>query len=160
MNNTTVETLIGAAVIAIAAVFFGYAYVAAGAGEGRSGYKLLAEFDNIEGINVGTDVRLAGIKIGTVTDQELNFDSYQAVVTMTVDPKVSLSDDSTAKVTSEGLLGGKFIALEPGGSDTKLKDGDKMTYTQGAIDLWSLISKAMFDKGNTAAPPAQGQDGQ
>ena len=159
MSNSTVETLIGAAVIAIAALFFGYAYMSSGAAEGRGGYRLLAEFDNIEGINVGTDVRLAGIKIGTVTDQSLNFDSYQAVVTMTVDPKVQLSDDSTAKVTSEGLLGGKFIALEPGGSDIKLKDGDKMNYTQGSIDLWSLISKAMFDKESTT-PTTPSQEGQ
>lgn len=155
MNNTTVETLIGAAVIAIAVAFFGYAYASSGAGEGAGGYRLIAEFDNVEGVNRGTDVRLAGIKIGTVSDQSLNFENYQAVVTMTIDPKVQLSEDSTAKVTSEGLLGGKFIALEPGGSDAKLKNGDRMSYTQGAIDMWSLISKAMFDKENVPSSPGQ-----
>lgn len=157
MNNTTVETLIGAAVIAIAAVFLGYAYVSTESGAAVGGYTLIAEFDNIEGVNTGTDVRLAGIKIGTVSNQSLNVESYQAVVTMSLDPKVQLSDDSTAKVTSEGLLGGKFIALEPGGSETKLKDGDRMSYTQGSIDLWSLISKAMFDRDNTQPAPAPSQ---
>ena len=155
MNNTTVETLIGAAVIAIAAAFFGYAYVGTESGAAAGGYRLLAEFDNIEGVNPGTDVRLAGIKVGTVSDQSLNLENYQAVVTMTLDPKVQLSDDSTAKVTSEGLLGGKFIALEPGGSEARLKDGDTLTNTQGAIDLWSLISKAMFDRENSQPAPSE-----
>ncbi len=161
MNNSTVETIIGAAVVAIAGIFFFYAYNASGAAEGNSGYRLSAEFDNIEGVNTGTDVRLAGIKVGTVVNETLNPENYQAVVTMVIDPKVQISDDTTAKITSEGLLGAKFVSLEPGGSETKLKDGDTLSYTQGAVDLWSLISKAMFDKGNSqpgeksSEPPAQ-----
>ena len=155
MNNSTVETIIGAAVVAVAGLFFAYAYNASGAAEGRGGYRVIAEFDNIEGVNTGTDVRMAGIKIGTVVEQTLNPESYQAVVTMSIDPKVQISEDSTAKITSEGLLGAKFVALEPGGSDTKLKDGDVLSYTQGAIDIWTLISKSMFDKTNAEAPTPQ-----
>jgi len=144
-NNTTVETAIGAAVILIAAGFFFYAYQTSGKAEGAGGYSLSAEFDNAAGVNTGTDVRLAGIKIGTVTGQSLNPENYQAVITMAIDPKVSFSDDTTAKITSEGLLGSNFIALEPGGSETKLADGGRIAYTQGAVDIWSLISQAMFD---------------
>lgn len=144
-NNSTVETAIGAAVILIAAIFFVYAYQTSGKAEGAGGYSVTAEFDNVAGINTGTDIRLAGIKIGTVTGQVLNPENYQAVITMAIDPKISLSDDTTAKVTSEGLLGSNFIALEPGGSETKLTEGGRIAYTQGAVDIWSLISQAMFD---------------
>jgi phospholipid/cholesterol/gamma-HCH transport system substrate-binding protein len=157
MSNTAssrIETLVGAAVIALALGFFFYASKTAGVGGGVSGgYKVIAEFDNAEGINVGTDVRLAGIKIGTVTSQSLNAENYMARIEMTLDPKVSLSDDTAAKVTSEGLLGGKFIAMEPGGSETKLAEGSMMTLTQGAIDIWSLISSAMFDKAKAPTTP-------
>jgi phospholipid/cholesterol/gamma-HCH transport system substrate-binding protein len=148
-KNTTVETAVGAVVIVIAAVFFGFAYSASGKGEGAGGYSVTAEFDNAAGVNTGTDVRLAGIKIGTVTGQSLNPQNYQAVITMAIDPKITFSDDTTAKITSEGLLGSNFIALEPGGSETKLAEGGRITYTQGAVDIWSLISQAMFDKSKT-----------
>jgi phospholipid/cholesterol/gamma-HCH transport system substrate-binding protein len=157
--SNKVETLVGAAVVALAVGFFFYASKATGMGGGVSGgYTVIAEFDNAEGINVGTDVRLAGIKIGTVTGQTLNAENYMARLELTLDPKVSLSDDTAAKISSEGLLGGKFIAMEPGGSETKLANGSMMTLTQGAVDIWSLISSAMFDKAKTSAPaepPAQ-----
>ena len=149
MKNSMVETLIGAAVIGIAAIFFFFAYTTSGVGKGQGGYKLTAEFENVEGINIGSDIRLAGIKIGSVVDQTLNAESYQAVLTMSIDRAVSLPDDSTAKVTSEGLLGSKFIALEPGGSDDKLKDGDQMSYTQSAIDLWGLVNQYLFNNNST-----------
>jgi phospholipid/cholesterol/gamma-HCH transport system substrate-binding protein len=152
--SSKLETIVGAAVIAVAIGFFFYASKTAGVGGSVSGgYMVIAEFDNAEGINVGTDVRLAGIKIGTVTGQSLNAENFMARLELTLDPKVSLSDDTAAKVTSEGLLGGKFIAMEPGGSETKLAQGSMMTLTQGAVDIWSLISSAMFDKAKTPAAP-------
>lgn len=165
MKNTTVETAIGALVILIAAGFFLFAYSTSGAGTASGGYTLRAEFDNVAGVNTGTDVRLAGIKVGTVVSQTLNPDNYQAVVTMTIDPKLKLTDDTTAKITSEGLLGSNFVALDPGGSETLLADGGEIVNTQGAVDIWSLISRAMFEgKGTgggsgekpaeTTAPPA------
>jgi phospholipid/cholesterol/gamma-HCH transport system substrate-binding protein len=156
MKNSVVETITGAVVIAIAAVFFFYVYTTTEAGRGQSGYKLTAEFENVEGIGVGSDVRMAGIKVGSVTNQDIDTASFQAIVTMVIDPKMQLPDDTTAKVTSEGLLGGKFISLEAGGSETKLKDGDRFNYTQGAIDIWSLISQFMFDsKTKDKDEPAQ-----
>lgn len=145
MKNTTVETAIGALVILIAAGFFLFAYSTSGAGTASGGYTLKAEFDNVAGVNTGTDVRLAGIKVGTVVAQTLNPDNYQAVVTMTIDPKLKLTDDTTAKITSEGLLGSNFVALDPGGSETLLTDGGEIVNTQGAVDIWSLISRAMFE---------------
>ena len=154
MNNSTVETLIGAVVIAIAVGFLAFAYNSSGMRQKGSGYVISAEFDNIEGVNVGTDIRMAGIKVGTVTAETLNPANYQAVVSMSIDPALKLTDDTSAKVTSEGLLGSKFISLEPGGSDAKLADGGVITYTQGAVDIWSLISQAMFDKSGAKTPEA------
>jgi phospholipid/cholesterol/gamma-HCH transport system substrate-binding protein len=146
-----VETLVGAAVVAVAAGFFIYATQTAGVGGASAGgYKVIAEFDNAQGINVGTDVRLAGVKIGTVTAHSLNPENYMAKIEMTLDPSISLADDTAAKVTSEGLLGGNFIAMDPGGSETKLAEGSLMTVTQGAVDIWSLISQAMFDRSKPA----------
>ncbi len=157
MKNSVVETITGAVVIAIAAVFFFYVYTTTGAGRGESGYTLNADFDNVEGITVGSDVRMAGIKVGSVTNQDIDPATYQAKLSMVIDPRIKLPDDTTVKVTSEGLLGGKFIALEAGGSDKMLKPGDSFTYTQGAIDIWSLVSQYMFENkskdSNTA--PAQ-----
>lgn len=144
MKNSTVETLIGAAVILIAAAFFFFAYKASDKGEAAGAYRLSAEFDNAEGVSVGTDVRIAGVKIGSVVGFTLNPENFQANVAMDVDPKVKLTDDATAKVTAEGLLGSKFISLEQGGSETMLADGGVISNTQGAVDIWSLISQAMF----------------
>lgn len=146
MKNAAVETLIGAAVIVIAAAFFLFAYQSSGKSNASGGYRLVAEFDNASGINVGTDVRMAGVKVGTVVGQSLNHENFQAAITMLIDPAVQLTEDVTAKVTAEGLLGSNFITLEQGGSDTKLTDGGMIQYTQGSVDIWSLISQAMFEK--------------
>jgi phospholipid/cholesterol/gamma-HCH transport system substrate-binding protein len=141
------ETLVGAAVLAVAAAFLVYAAnVSASSSSYSGGYTVSAEFDNATGVAVGTDVRLAGIKIGTVTGQSLNPENYQARILMSLSPEVSLSDDTSAKITSEGLLGGNFVALEPGGSETKLASGGVILNTQSAVDLWTLISQAMFSK--------------
>ncbi len=156
MKNSTVETLIGAAVVAIAAGFFIFAYQTSGKATASGAYRLVAEFDNAEGVSIGSDVRMAGVKIGSVVGFDLNVENYQAKATIEVDPSLKLTEDATAKVTSEGLLGSKFISLEQGGADTFLAAGDPISNTQGAVDIWSLISQAMFEKntGGTAPAPA------
>ena len=163
MKNSTVETLIGAAVIFIAAAFFFFAYQTSGKGHASGAYRVSAEFDNAEGVSVGTDVRVAGVKIGSVVDFTLNPENFQANVVMELDPKVKLTDDATAKVSAEGLLGSKFIALEQGGSEALLADGGVISNTQGAGDIWALISQAMFANkgsdsgGDGAIPPSDTQ---
>lgn len=152
MKSNALETLVGAAVIAVAVGFFLFAYRSAGLGGPGGGYHVIAQFDNISGIHVGTDVRVAGIKVGTVVGQSLDPKSYQARLDMLLQPGVQLSDDTSAKITSEGLLGAQFVALDPGGSDTKITDGGELSYTQGAVDLWSLISQAMFSNKGGSKP--------
>ena len=161
MKSNTLETLVGAAVIAAAVIFFLFAYRTAGLGGPKGGYHVTAQFNNIAGVAVGTDVRIAGVKVGTVVAQSLDPKSYQARIDMLVQPQIQLADDTSVKITSEGLLGANFVALEPGGSDTKLANGGEISYTQGAVDMWSLISQAMFSKGgkvsDAPAAPADGQ---
>jgi phospholipid/cholesterol/gamma-HCH transport system substrate-binding protein len=162
MKQNLMETAVGALVIAIALGFFIFMYSTTGVGKGSGGYHLTAKFKNVEGINVGSDVRMSGIKIGSVTNQSLDSKTFDAILTFAIDPTIKLPDDSTAKITSEGLLGGKFIALEPGGSETILADGGTITYTQGALDLWALVSDYMFSgkKGSESGGGSSGQDGQ
>jgi phospholipid/cholesterol/gamma-HCH transport system substrate-binding protein len=161
MKQNLMETAVGALVIAIALGFFIFMYSTTGVGKGSGGYHLTAKFKNVEGINVGSDVRMSGIKIGSVTNQSLDSKTFDAILTFAIDPTIKLPDDSTAKITSEGLLGGKFIALEPGGSETILADGGTITYTQGALDLWALVSDYMFSgkKGSESGGGSSGQDG-
>ena len=160
MKQNLMETAVGALVIAIALGFFIFMYSTTGVGKGSGGYHLTAKFKNVEGINVGSDVRMSGIKIGSVTSQTLDNKSYDAVLTFAIDPAIKLPDDSTAKITSEGLLGGKFIALEPGGSETLLSDGGTITYTQGALDLWALVSDYMFSGKSKSSDGSGGSSGQ
>jgi phospholipid/cholesterol/gamma-HCH transport system substrate-binding protein len=158
LKNSTVETLIGTAVVAIAAAFFIYAYQASERGGTAGSYRISAEFDNAEGVSIGTDVRVAGVKVGSVVDFTLNPENFQANVKMELDPKVQLTEDASAKVTAEGLLGSKFISLEQGGAETMLAEGGVISNTQGAVDIWSLISQAMFEnKGGASGGAAETQ---
>ncbi len=144
MKNNVVETVVGAVVIVVAAVFLTIVYQTSDVRVGTGGYELKANFESIDGISTGSDVRISGIKIGSVIDQFLNGESYEAVVTMSIAPEVKLPLDSSAKVTSDGLLGSKFIALEPGGDENMLGAGDTIDHTQGSIDIFGLISKFLF----------------
>ncbi|AQS89451.1 outer membrane lipid asymmetry maintenance protein MlaD [Neoasaia chiangmaiensis] len=112
--------------------------------KGGDGYPLRAVFSQIDGLDVGADVRLAGITIGHVTSETVDPKDFRARVIFTVRKDVSLPDDSAAIVTSDSLLGGKYIALSPGGSDAMLKPGAVMVQTQGSISLEQLLSKFIF----------------
>lgn len=148
MGGNLVETLIGAVVLVVAGAFLSFAYTSSGA-RAINGYELIAKFDRVDGLAPGNDVRLSGIKVGTILEQTLETDTYFAVVRMEIDPSIRLPEDSSAKITSEGLLGGNYLALEPGGSDEVLEPGDEITITQGSIDLLSLISQAVFSISNS-----------
>lgn len=140
MGGNIVETLIGAVVLAVAGLFIYVAYSTTDVGT-VSGYQLVAKFDRIDGITVGSDVRISGIKVGSVTSQFLDQDTYEAILLIAVDPDIELPDDSSAKISSEGILGGSFVALNPGGSPDMLAAGDEILFTQGTIDLMGLIGQ-------------------
>jgi phospholipid/cholesterol/gamma-HCH transport system substrate-binding protein len=137
------ETLTGAVVLVVVAAFLAYAVAHSGRTAG-SGYPLQARFDHIDGLNVGGDVRIAGVKVGTVTDEQLDTKSFGAVVTMTVRDGIQLPKDTGAAITSESLLGGKYISLSPGGDDANLKPGQTITVTQSSVSLEELLGKFIF----------------
>lgn len=143
MQSNFVETLIGAIVVVIASVFLFYGYTTSGM-RSESGYAVTAEFNRVDGLATGSDVRLSGIKIGTVVAQSIDPKNYKAVVTMNLASDVKVPDDSSAKITSEGLLGSNYVALTPGGSEDYLADGSQIDFTQGSVDLMGLIGQAVF----------------
>jgi len=135
------EALVGLAVVLLAAWFVVFAWGRTGGGAKAGGVKVAALFPNASGVNVGTDVRVAGLKVGSVTDLSLDPQSYQVKVGIALDPTVKLPADSSAAITSEGLLGSTFVAFTPGGSTTPLRSGDTITDTQGSMDLMALIGQ-------------------
>jgi len=143
MGRSLVETLIGAVVLAVAAVFLVFAYEAAGV-KRVEGYSVVGKFDRVDGLLEGSDVRLSGIKIGTVTRQELDPNTYLAVVTVSIKSDVQLPRDTSAQITSDGLLGDKYMSLTPGAEEAMLKPGDEIQHTQGSIDLISLVGRFIF----------------
>jgi phospholipid/cholesterol/gamma-HCH transport system substrate-binding protein len=152
MQNGFVETLIGAAVVIVAVGFFYYGWSATGSAT-VVGYEVIARFDRVDGIDVGTDVRMSGIKIGTVTGQELDQKTYRALVRMNIKSEVKLPEDSSIKVSNEGLLGGAYLAVSAGGSDTMMVAGSEFETTQGSIDLVGLLGQAIFSGGSSEKKP-------
>ena len=143
MGGNLVETLIGAVVLAVAGIFLAFGYTTSTIGT-DGGQLIHARFNRVDGLVIGSDVRMSGIKIGTVVSQSLDPATYQAVIGMDIDPKVKLPDDSSARITSEGLLGDTYMSLEAGGSEDYLQSGQEIRFTQGSIDLMSLIGQAIF----------------
>lgn len=142
MAGQTTEVLVGAGVLAVAAGFLFFAGESTGFGRGPSGtYELSARFRSAQGIALGTDVRLAGVKVGTVTGMVLDPKDFRARVNFTVDDKIELPDDSRAAVSSDGLLGGSYLELDPGGSITNFAPGDEIENTQSSVSLIALLLK-------------------
>lgn len=142
MAENTTEVMVGGVVLAGAIAFAVYGAQVAGLGNGGGAtYPLTASFRSLEGVNVGTDVRLAGVKVGTVTDVALNQDTFRADTTVAVRGATQIPDDSAIIISSEGLLGGNFVEIVPGGSPFFFEPGDEITDTQGAVSLISLLLK-------------------
>ncbi|MEM6635372.1 MAG: outer membrane lipid asymmetry maintenance protein MlaD [Pseudomonadota bacterium] len=140
MSENTTEVLVGGAVLAIAGFFLFYAGQSTGFGDSAGGsYELNASFRSAQGVGVGTDVRLAGVKVGTVTAMELNPQTFRADVTFSVQESIDVPDDSAAVIASEGLLGGNFVELNPGGSPFNYAAGDQVLDTQGSVSLIQLL---------------------
>jgi phospholipid/cholesterol/gamma-HCH transport system substrate-binding protein len=143
MQNNTVETLMGAFVLCVAAAFLYFAYTSTGIGS-LGGYDLMAKFASADGISAGTDVRLHGIKIGRVSSLELDPKTFAAIVHLSVRADVKLPDDSSIKITSAGIMGSSYLAIQPGGSEKIIPPGGELTNTQGSIDLMGLIGRAIY----------------
>jgi phospholipid/cholesterol/gamma-HCH transport system substrate-binding protein len=159
MQKNIVETLMGGLVLLVALVFLVFAYNKSDVSVGES-YSVTAKFDNAAGVALGSDVRVGGIKVGVVSDLGLDPESYQALVTMQIRKNTKLPKDSSAAITGDGLLGGKYLQVVPGGDEAMLKDGGTIDYTQSAVNLEELIGKFVFsgggaDKKEAAPTPAE-----
>ena len=151
-SEALAETCVGAVVLAAAAGFLIYAVSHAGGASASGGYELVAKFGDVGALETGADVRVSGVKVGTVAKIELDPKNYLARVRMVVNGGLKLPSDSTAKITSSGLLGSPLIAIAPGGALDDLKPGGEIPNTQGAVDLFGLIGSVV--KGGAATAPA------
>jgi phospholipid/cholesterol/gamma-HCH transport system substrate-binding protein len=143
MKRSVIETVLGSVVLLIAAVFLFYSYKTANV-QSVSGYEIVADFAGIGGLSVGDDVQISGVKIGTILGVDLNPESYLARVRMSIDPSVKIPDDTAALISSESLLGGRYLLLEPGGSEEFLPEGGRVTYTQAPQNLEQLLGQFIF----------------
>ena len=146
------ETGMGAVVLIAAGLFFAYALSAGGKAVGGSGYEVSAKFGQVGALEPGADIRVAGVKVGTVSSIVLDPKTFLAVAKLDLDSSVKLPSDSTAKITSDGLLGGQHIAIEPGGAPDDLKSGGEIQNTQGAVDLFSLVGQVLRPQSAASTP--------
>ena len=143
MRRNAIETVMGAVVLLVAGVFVFFAYDMAQV-KAVEGYEVTALFYKIGGLNEGSDVRISGIKVGTVIDHELDSESYDARVRMTITREVKLPVDTVASIASEGLLGGKYVRLEPGTDKSYIKDGGTITKTKDFRSLEDQVGEIIF----------------
>lgn len=153
MAENRAEVLAGAVVLAAALGFLAYAAGGSGLAQQADRYPLTASFRSVEGITVGSDVRLAGVKVGSITELKLNPTTFFADAVVMVDNEVLLPDDSAILISSEGLLGGNYVELVPGGSAENLAPGAEIEDTQGSISFISLLLKFVGGQSDAAAAP-------
>jgi len=145
MNKNMIETIIGAMVLAVAGWFLMFFMQHnTGITVSKDHYNLIAKFAQADGISVGTPVRIGGVKVGVVTEQDLDPKTYYAVITLSMLNKVKLPSDSTAEVASDGLIGGKYLSIVPGADDRMLAAGEEIKFTQSSVNIENLIGKMIF----------------
>ncbi len=142
------EVVAGLLVLLLAAGFVVFAWGQTGGRAGADTQRLVARFPGVGGVTVGTDVKIAGVKVGRVERLTLDPASFQAVVTLAVDRSLALPVDTSAAITAEGLLGGNYVALTPGAETQMLKDGGEIAETSGAADLMGLIGSIVNRSGD------------
>jgi len=146
-DNTITEVLVGAAVMAVAVGFFLYAAGSTGAGPAGGSYEMSASFRSADGIAVGSEVRLAGVRVGSVTGMALNPETFRAETSFSIRDDIELPDDSAIAISSEGLLGGNFVEIIPGGSPFTYAPGDRIMDTQGSVSLITLLMRFVAGDG-------------
>lgn len=143
MSRNIIETGMGAIVILVAAVFLVFSYTVSDL-RPAAGYDVIAKFNAVDGLLDGSDVRIAGVKIGTVVDERIDQTEYRAVVTMKIDHGIELAEDTVVRVSSAGILGGKYVKLEPGASKKFVPAGGELKNTKDVISLEELLGKVIF----------------
>jgi phospholipid/cholesterol/gamma-HCH transport system substrate-binding protein len=155
MRGNVIETVMGAVVLVVAAVFLFFAY-STSQFRSVSGYEVGANFERIDGVKEGSDVRIGGIKVGSIVSARLDPKTFLADVRISVEPSIKLPDDTVAEIVSAGLLGDKYLSLVPGGSDKDIPPGGRIKYTQSAVSLEHLIGQMMFSPSSAPKKPDDG----
>lgn len=150
MSRNIIETVMGGVVLIVAGGFIALAFQS-GAATSPSGYQVTAEFDNASGLGPGSEVRMSGVKIGTVASQRLDPDTFFAVVTLDISDYIKLPRDTSARIIADGLLGSNFVALEPGGDEETIPPGGEITFTQGSINVVDLLGRFIFSAAEVAS---------
>ena len=140
MSENVAESLIGLAVLVAAGVFLAVLVGDRGSNPASDSYEISANFLSAEGIAQGTDVRIAGISVGSVSGMAFNSETFEAEVTLRLDDEVLLPDDSLVAISTEGLLGGNFVEILPGGSPDNVEPGGRLFQTQSALSLIELLA--------------------
>ena len=154
MSRNMIETVLGAVVLVVAALFLFFAYTTSQVRH-VAGYQLMAEFDRIDGIRDGSDVRIAGVKVGSVIGETLDPKTFLATLHISIAHKYKLPDDTVAEIVSSSLLGDKYMALVPGGSDKIIPPGGRIKYTQAPASLENLIGQMIYSPpGGQQSPPS------
>ena len=144
MSRNIIETLMGAVVLLVAAIFLVFAYTSADVGA-VEGYQVSARFDQIDGLAPGSDVTISGVRVGSVIGTRIDRETFEAVVEMNIDPAIRLDEFTSATVTSSGLLGGKFVSLQPGGGELMIEPGGQIGFTQSSPGLEQLLGQVIFN---------------
>ena len=147
MQRNMLETVMGAIVLLTAVAFVSLAYEAANI-RGTDGYELEAEFGATGGLSVGDDVRISGIKVGRISRQELDPVTYAARIVMSLDERIRIPADSSARITAASLLGGNYLELIPGADEDMMQPGEVIYDTRDPVSLTDLLGKAVFSAGN------------
>jgi phospholipid/cholesterol/gamma-HCH transport system substrate-binding protein len=143
MQRNMIETILGALVLVVAFIFL-YTIYTSSSFKATKGYHVYAKFDRVDGIRKGTDVKISGIKVGSVVESDLDHKSFLARLKINLDKDITLPTDSSAEISSDGLLGRKYLALSPGADDETIPPEGDIQFTQSGVDLMDMIGKFMF----------------
>lgn len=144
MKRNVIETVLGAVVLGVAILFLAFSYSSAGVGS-TDGYEVRARFSGIGALGVGDKVVISGVKVGQVSRIELDSETYLADVFLDIDNKYQLPEDTAAFISSESLLGGLYMQLEPGAAEDMIEDGGVIEYTQAPQNLEQLLGQFIFN---------------
>lgn len=158
MKQNLVETLLGAFVLIVAILFFIYGTGKASVGDSSNAYTIKAQFTDIGSLGEGDSVKISGVPVGTISSIDLDPVLYNAVVSMAINKDVELPYDTAARISSEGLLGGTYLALDIGGDTEMLENGESIAITQSAQNLEQLLGKFIFSLQDTKKDKADGDN--
>lgn len=144
MKRSVIETALGALVLIVAGLFLSFSYKTADVGGASGDFTVVANFSGIGGLAAGDEVQISGVKVGTVKSVELDNETFLARVYLSVDDTIKLPTDTAALISSESLLGGRYLALEPGADEEIIENGGRIQFTQAPQNIEQLLGQFIF----------------